>query len=63
MLTYLPLEATTITERLKKEARYATGFVGKWHPPPPRMADECIAFLEKNSQGSFFSDALELFTS
>lgn len=30
-LTYLPLEATTIAERLKQEADYATGFVGKWH--------------------------------
>ncbi len=30
-LTYLPLEATTIAERLKDEAGYATGFVGKWH--------------------------------
>lgn len=30
-LTYLPLEATTLAERLKNEAHYATGFVGKWH--------------------------------
>jgi len=30
-LTYLPLDAETIAERLKKEAGYATGFVGKWH--------------------------------
>ena len=30
-LTYLPLKATTIAERLKNEAGYATGFVGKWH--------------------------------
>lgn len=30
-LTYLPLQATTIAERLKNEAGYATGFVGKWH--------------------------------
>ncbi|MEJ6642663.1 MAG: sulfatase [Akkermansiaceae bacterium] len=30
-LTYLPLEATTIAERLRDEAGYATGFVGKWH--------------------------------
>ncbi len=30
-LTYLPLAAETIAERLKKEAGYATGFVGKWH--------------------------------
>jgi arylsulfatase A len=29
--TYLPLEANTIAERLKNEAGYATGFVGKWH--------------------------------
>ncbi len=109
-LTYLPLEATTIAERLRDEAGYATGFVGKWHlshrrgkdgegqlfepqlrpefqgfdlniggcdrggPPsffspygipalkdgekgeylPTRMADECIAFLEKNRKGPFF---------
>lgn len=109
-LTYLPLEATTIAERLRDEAGYATGFVGKWHlshrrgkdgegklfepqlrpefqgfdlniggcdrggPPsffspygipalkdgekgeylPTRMADECIAFLQKNRQGPFF---------
>jgi len=109
-LTYLPLEATTIAERLKNEAGYATGFVGKWHlshrpgkdgegnkfepqlrpefqgydlniggcdrggPPsyfspygipalesrqegeylPTRMADECLAFLEKNRKGPFF---------
>jgi arylsulfatase A-like enzyme len=30
-LTYLPLEATTLAERLREEAGYATGFVGKWH--------------------------------
>lgn len=30
-LTYLPLEATTLAERLSEEAGYATGFVGKWH--------------------------------
>lgn len=30
-LTYLPLEATTIAERLRDDAGYATGFVGKWH--------------------------------
>ncbi|YCM46387.1 sulfatase [Verrucomicrobiaceae bacterium 227] len=29
--TYLPLDATTIAERLKNDAGYATGFVGKWH--------------------------------
>ena len=29
--TYLPLEAHTLAERLKDEAGYATGFVGKWH--------------------------------
>lgn len=30
-LTYLPLEAVTLAERLRDEAGYATGFVGKWH--------------------------------
>ena len=30
-LTYLPLEAQTIAERLRDEKGYATGFVGKWH--------------------------------
>lgn len=30
-LTYLPLNAETIAERLKTEAGYSTGFVGKWH--------------------------------
>jgi len=30
-LTYLSLEATTLAERLRDEAGYATGFVGKWH--------------------------------
>lgn len=30
-LTYLPLEAETIAERLSDEAGYITGFVGKWH--------------------------------
>jgi arylsulfatase A-like enzyme len=30
-LTYLPLDAETIAERLKVEAGYTTGFVGKWH--------------------------------
>lgn len=31
MLDHLPLEATTIAERLRDEAGYATGFIGKWH--------------------------------
>ncbi len=109
-LTYLPIGATTIAERLRDEAGYATGFVGKWHlshrpgndgegtrwepqlrpehqgydlniggcdrggPPsyfepyripalaprkegeylPTRLADECIAFIEKNRKGPFF---------
>ena len=30
-LTYLTLEAETLAERLKNEAGYSTGFVGKWH--------------------------------
>jgi len=30
-LTYLPLEAKTVAERLRDEAGYRTGFVGKWH--------------------------------
>jgi len=30
-MTYLPLGYTTIAERLKNEAGYTTGFVGKWH--------------------------------
>ena len=30
-LTYLPLEANTLAERLRDEGGYATGFVGKWH--------------------------------
>ena len=30
-LTYLPLEAVTLAERLRDEAGYATGFFGKWH--------------------------------
>ncbi|MEM7384627.1 MAG: sulfatase [Verrucomicrobiota bacterium] len=39
-LTYLPLEAETIAERLKKEAGYATGFVGKWHLSHRKGLDE-----------------------
>lgn len=31
MLDHLPLEKTTIAERLKAEAGYATAFIGKWH--------------------------------
>ena len=31
MRTHLPLEATTIAERLRDDAGYATGFIGKWH--------------------------------
>ncbi|NNC87546.1 MAG: sulfatase [Akkermansiaceae bacterium] len=38
--TYLPLEATTIAERLKNEAGYATGFVGKWHLSHRKGKDE-----------------------
>ncbi len=39
-LTYLPLEATTLAERLKNEANYATGFVGKWHLSHRKGQDE-----------------------
>ena len=39
-LTYLPLKHTTIAERLKKEAGYSTGFVGKWHLSHRRGNDE-----------------------
>lgn len=31
MRDHLPLEATTIAERLRDEAGYATAFIGKWH--------------------------------
>lgn len=31
MRDHLPLEVTTIAERLKEDAGYATGFIGKWH--------------------------------
>lgn len=39
-MTYLPLEATTLAERLKGEADYATGFVGKWHLSHRKGKDE-----------------------
>ena len=31
MSDHLPLEATTIAERLKEDGGYATAFIGKWH--------------------------------
>lgn len=31
MLNHLPLESETLAERLKKDAHYATAFIGKWH--------------------------------
>ena len=31
MLNYLSLESETLAERLKKDAHYATAFIGKWH--------------------------------
>ena len=31
MLNHLPLESETLAERLKKDADYATAFIGKWH--------------------------------
>ncbi|MDF1861113.1 MAG: sulfatase [Verrucomicrobiales bacterium] len=38
--TYLPLEETTIAERVREEAGYATGFVGKWHLSHRKGRDE-----------------------
>ena len=31
MLNHLSLESETLAERLKKDAHYATAFIGKWH--------------------------------
>lgn len=39
-LTYLPLGAETIAERLRDEAGYTTGFVGKWHLSHRKGKDE-----------------------
>ncbi len=39
-LTFLPLDATTIAERLRDEAHYKTGFVGKWHLSHRKGNDE-----------------------
>jgi len=52
-LTYLPIEKVTLAERLRDEAGYATGFVGKWHLSHRKGNDEAGKKFEPGLRPEF----------